>query len=394
MPFLKRRSGLDRNCRKERFCFSGSLLVFGACFAGFLLGFEDSGLQYILLKAAQEFHLSQAEMGSLVSIQFSAVTIAPLFMGAVSDRIGKKKVAVFFSMIFCLGAAVCVFSRSAAALGVGICGIGAAFSTLESTMTAAISDAYPRKSGTYISIMQGVLSLGAVVSPLTVSTLMSGGQIGWRGMFLMCSLIAFSLFLLLLFVRFPHKLPAKSDECGSMMLKDKLLIGVLAGIFLYVFLENGVAYFLDSFFSEVLKSGDDSAIALSGFWTAMAVSRLLVSPLGAFKTKIVPICFLASAVFLFLLGTAESQSLAVIWFIASGFFFGPIWPFLVSMANQKYPRHTGMVTSFVLTVGGIGGVLSPVLAGTAADLATLRVAFIGLGCAALAGFFLAKILDK
>ena len=100
MPFLKRRSGLDRNCRKERFCFSGSLLVFGACFAGFLLGFEDSGLQYILLKAAQEFHLSQAEMGSLVSTQFSAVTIAPLFMGAVSDRIGKKKVAVFFSMIF------------------------------------------------------------------------------------------------------------------------------------------------------------------------------------------------------------------------------------------------------------------------------------------------------
>ena len=67
---------------------SDHFLAGSICFIGFLLGIETGGLQFILLKAANEFQMSQTTMGSLFTVQFVAVSIAPLIVGTISDRIG------------------------------------------------------------------------------------------------------------------------------------------------------------------------------------------------------------------------------------------------------------------------------------------------------------------
>ena len=68
------------------------MMVGATYFLAFLLGIETGGLQYSVLKMANEFQLNSAKMGSIVSVYFFATMISPLITGALSDRIGKKKV--------------------------------------------------------------------------------------------------------------------------------------------------------------------------------------------------------------------------------------------------------------------------------------------------------------
>lgn len=130
MSIQKKSSSLEIE-EREGFCFLAGVI----CFVGFLLGIETGGLQFVLLKIAREFGLSQMSMGSLMSVQFIAVTAAPLLVGALSDRIGKKIVIIVGCLIFALSAALCICAETVVLLQIGICGIGVAFGSLEATIT-------------------------------------------------------------------------------------------------------------------------------------------------------------------------------------------------------------------------------------------------------------------
>ena len=70
------------------------------CYIGFILGFEDGGLQCILADISADFSFSGTQMGSLASVQFAGTIIGPMFAGVVSDRIGKKRVIIASCIIF------------------------------------------------------------------------------------------------------------------------------------------------------------------------------------------------------------------------------------------------------------------------------------------------------
>lgn len=76
---------LEQQLGRDRF------LAGAICFIGFLLGIETGGLQFILLKAANEFHLSQTSMGSIVTVQFAAVTITPRWSDSFPIGLERKK---------------------------------------------------------------------------------------------------------------------------------------------------------------------------------------------------------------------------------------------------------------------------------------------------------------
>lgn len=373
MSIQKKSSSLEIE-EREGFCFLAGVI----CFVGFLLGIETGGLQFVLLKIAREFGLSQMSMGSLMSVQFIAVTAAPLLVGALSDRIGKKIVIIVGCLIFALSAALCICAETVVLLQIGICGIGVAFGALEATITGALSDSYPGNSGKYLTVMQGFLSLGAVLGPVFVNFTMIHWGAGWRMLFWLCAICALLAGILCCWGTFKTVEPEKT-ESGSFKIIDRVLIGAMVLIFLYLFVENGVTCFMDTFFATILDEPGYSAAALSAFWAAMAISRMVTSLFYDRRNILIPVMCLAAAVLLIGLKVTNSPSAAFLVFGAVGLCYGPLSPFLINIAVQRNPKKSGTVAGFMLAASGLGGAASPVVAGCMADFAGLRAAYCFIG---------------
>ena len=370
---------LEQQLRRGRF------LAGAICFIGFLLGIETGGLQFILLKAANEFHLSQTSMGSIVTVQFAAVTIAPLVVGFISDRIGKKKVILSASLLFACGSFLSILSAQMGLLLVGVVLIGFAFGSLETTITAALSDTFGERSGRYISIMQGCLSFGAVLSPLAVNLAINQWNFNWRVLFWVC----------LIFAKF-HTVPQedRKKSMGKLNFRDLFLIGAFLVIAFYMIAENNTTCFIDSFYANILRDSTYSAAALSGFWAAMTISRFAFSALHEKRHIILPLLCAAAAVLLAAMNWLTNPITVLVCLFAIGICYGPMSPFIMNMAVERYPEQSGTTAGLMLGFMGAGGAVGPVLGGYIADTFGLRHTYLSTGIVTLLMFAIFLLMVK
>lgn len=142
------------------------------CALLFFVGFEMGGFQLVLRGVSTEFSMTATGAGLLVAAQNAGIMLMPPLFGSLSDRIGKKRVLLLFSLIFCLGCAFTGLSRGVLPFILGVFLIGSGYSVCECTGSAALADAYPEKSAKYINLSQCMLSAGAVVSPVLTQGVM------------------------------------------------------------------------------------------------------------------------------------------------------------------------------------------------------------------------------
>ena len=110
----------------------------------FMNGFETGGYQAALLYVGQEFDLSIGQQGILASVQLFATMIAPLLLGSLADRIGKKIMLVFFTAARTLSAGIILLATSSPLFAAGIFVLGFACSIVQYVAIAGMQDAYLR----------------------------------------------------------------------------------------------------------------------------------------------------------------------------------------------------------------------------------------------------------
>ena len=132
---------------------------------------------------------------------------------------------------------------------------------------------------------------------------------------------------------------------------------------------------MDSFFSLEFREPGYSAAALSCFWAGLAFIRLAASRFYRFASVLIPLLMLASAGIMAVFVLNHNPAAAVVLAGIAGLLFGPVWPFLLGIATDRYPDRTGTVTGMVMLVDGGGGAFAPILIGLISDLAGLRAAF-------------------
>lgn len=373
-----------------------NIVVLTSYFIAFFLGIETGGLQYSVLKMAEEFHLNSAQMGSIVSVYFFATMVSPIFTGALSDRIGKKKVITFSILVFIVGCLITSFSGTLIILYAGVCVVGLAFSATESSATAALTDYCSEKSGRNISIMQSVFSAGCFVSPMVVYFLMDNLGFDWRVLFYMCLVLAVIALVLVIFTKFTilhaDVKPEEGRTHGCLKIELYLIVMVLC-ISVYQFMENGITFFADLFISINLGSPDAAALAISFFWAAMAVARFLGGCLYRYENLIIKVGFIVTAGLLLSLSFVESTTVALMIYLLLGISCGPLWPLVAGKAIRAYQEHSGLVTGMVLIAGGLGGTISPSVVGMINDMSNMTVAFMFLACFAVIGMLMFTVIQ-
>lgn len=371
-------------------------------FIAFMLGIETGGLQYSVLKMAGEFHLNSAQMGSIVSVYFFATMLSPIFTGALSDKIGKKKIMIAALIVFLAGCVIASMSHVLMILYAGVFVMGLAFAAMESSSTAALSDYAPEKSGKYISIMQSILSAGCFASPLILYFLMDDMGFDWRVLFFMCMILAVLSLIIVVAAVFRDNRDISEnssldiDEAGNskpMKIEAYLILMVLC-IAVYVFMENGITFFADSFISVDLNRPDAAALALSMFWAAMAVARFTAGLLYKYENIIIKLGFIFTALLLVSLSFVDNVTVVLGIYLLLGVTCAPIWPLITSKLNRTYKANTGLVTGLVLIAGGVGGTISPYVIGMINDVSNMTIAFISLAAIAAGGLIVFIMIHR
>ena len=359
----------------------GLMFAYG-CFLG--------ASQAVIGSVAADLGMDIAGMGALVSLQFLPALFVPVLMGAVSDRIGRKPVLSVFCALFGVGLAICGSAKHTWVYGLGALLVGSGYSVCESGCCAALSDFGPEWGARGINLSQALLCVGAVLSPILVRLF----GIPWRAAFFLCAACYAILLPVLLSLRFPAPLAAeKADRGGARkLLSSGAFLCLFAGILLYVGLETGFGYFIETLISHRFGSTVVSCVSL--YWLGMTLSRFAFSAVRYPSKPVLIAAFVLSAALCVALTASGLAALSLALCFATGFAFGPIWSTLVAEANARHPEHAGTASGLMSAGCGIGGILFPLLTGLSARWFSLETAFALLSGVALAGALLCAILPE
>lgn len=368
-----------------------------------MLGLDTGGFQQIILKIAQEYELSYSRMSGLVTVKCISNFLCILVFGPISDRIGKKYILLCASGIFSGGCILAACTHTFLFTATAVIVIGMAFGICEGLSSAVLADAFPDQRERMLNLSQGLFSAGAVSGPLLVTAVMRGAGVDWRREFYILAVLMAVLFVLLLVVPVPgyvqaaEKAVRKENEKKAFGGIPVKIIGVLfCAMLLYSGMENGLGYFIDTFFVHQYDAAQLSTFALSGMWLAMFLSRLICASSKG-KHECVVLWSLTILIFLSIgLILAKASMSAMLICVLFGAAFGPVWPMLISFSVREAPAYSGTITSWMAAGSSIGASVFPLLMGSAADLlGDIRYAagvllVLAISAVVVFGFYLVK----
>ncbi len=350
----------------------------------FFIGFEWGGFQLALLRVAQEFSLTESMMGVLAGLQFLAMAGLPLLVGRLADRVGKKRILLMFLPVFVLGCVLAVLSRSPFVFILAVLLIGTGFSVTECVSAAVVSDIKGGASARTMNVVQSLFSIGAVAGPLVSEFFMLRGT-SWRVVFLAAGLGYLLLYPLLLLSRVPA---VKTEEVrrGNMLrlFKTPMLAFMGIAMFLYVGIESGIAFFIDSFFHLEFSQAGIGAYGIAIFWLCTALSRIAFGQIRFQPRRVVLLGFALITGLIVLMYFVTGEAGMLILCAAAGIACGPVWPIIASLGMGACPEDTGTAMGVLSTTGSLGGAALPALIGVLTELWGIRPAFMALAAVALA----------
>src|ERR1700710_347793 len=148
----------------------------------FLDGFDTQAIGFAAPALAKEWGLTKGALGPVFSAGLFGLMIGALLFGPLADRIGRKKIIIFSTLAFGLGALATAFVQDVNSLiairfltGLGLGG------AMPNTVAMTSEFSPHRRRAAMVMIMFCGFSLGAAVGGLLAAALIP--HFGWRSVF-------------------------------------------------------------------------------------------------------------------------------------------------------------------------------------------------------------------
>lgn len=361
----------------------------------FCYGFMVGGQQLVLTRVCDQFGIGVVGMGTMVAILHVASMLAPGIMGAVADRIGKKKVLVPFTILYGIGCLIAAFSPVLASFVIAMLVIGAGYSVCESLTSAVCVEESPENGARYVNLTQCLLSVGAILGPIVMGNLPEFSFESWRLLYIFCGVPLLTIGIILSRMAFPVSETAEKVKASARHLwLSPIFLCLVVSMFMYVGLETGFGYFVDILFSLKTNGAALGAYGIAAYWAGMAFARLLYSLWVYHPGRVVRLSFLGAAACFVSLILFRSGWLCVVLCFLVGFTYGPIWTSIVAGAAQRFPKHKASATGLMSSACGFAGILYPMFMGILVDRLDIRIGFVILAVSAAIGAVLAFCLNN
>ena len=363
-------------------------------------------------KVLPDFGLNYAMAGVIMSVMSIGYLVCAVAGGWVSDKIGRKKVALPMVVIFSLGSALTGLAKNFAQL-VGVRTIvGGAEGAFNMAATAQIAEESPvARRGFYIGLYTGAFPLFAsLVAPLYAGTV--GVAYGWRAA---CYLTIIPGVLLV-----PAIWWLVRDRKGNIRVKNNfgkvpswrpvlksrnVLLSACVSIFIMVWLWSWLSFgtlYMTKVKGYSLSSADMhmASMGLGGFLGAMGMSFL--SDRFGRKPVVLSVTIIGIIGTLTVLNLPPSDSLLtwIVLFVTSFITWGGMVIFLSVIPSESVPEGYIARGISVVTCSSeaAGIIIAPPLLGAIADhdglQSAMTVAALGLIISVIATFFLKESAPK
>jgi len=332
-------------------------------FAGFLQGitlvsFPASGSVFKQLHG-----FSDAQYGAIFLPQVALALVGALLGGAAARRVGLKRLlwiallGIGLSQLL-LGVSAWVVPawRYALVLG-GTASMGFGFGIAGAPLNGYPPLFFPRQRDSAVVALHTLLGLGLAVGPLLIGVFIMAGR--WAMFPFLLAGICFVAALTAMLLSLPSGI---EDEVDAGPARDRPLTSVsfwafAAAAVLYAFAEGTFSNWIVIYLSEAKGLAMDVAtLALSVFWGALVVGRLVVSALvlrvGPESIWVtLPLAMIAAFL---LLPLANGATLGVMLFALAGLACSAFFPLTITLAARHFPHHVAWVSSMMIAALMLG----------------------------------------
>ncbi|MEW6775749.1 MAG: MFS transporter [Bdellovibrionota bacterium] len=321
---------------------------------------------------AEDLGVSEGAAGALAAWMSSGFLLGTFLCGPLAGKSGLKRPAILGVFLLAGGFALVGWSPSYswAAAGMALFGLGGAL--CEITTNAATADLYPEKHATALNLLHVSFGAAALLGPRLAGYFVVSGS-GWRTIYLLAAGLA--LLPLPFYLRFPfpaHDSSSVGQKSAPRPLwRESLFWTVVLAIFFYVgaelSLNNWSVLFLER---ERGWETMPASVAVSNFWLAMTVGRILTSFLVHRvqpEKLLIGLCLgglLCTVTFVY---WPDGKVFANLLLLGCGFFFSGIFATLLSTGVSAFPRQSAALSSAVMAAAGLAILLLAPAVGYLAD---------------------------
>ena len=407
----------------------------------FLDGFDTQAIGFVAPALAKEWGLTRSALGPVFSAGLFGLMIGALIFGPLADRIGRKKIIIFSTIAFGIGALATAFVQDVNTLlairfltGLGLGG------AMPNGIALTAEFNPRRRRATMVMIMFCGFSTGAALGGLLAAALIP--QFGWRSVFIVGGVAPLLLAPVLVFklpesVRFLALTGSANGRVAQLLalinptavfapatrfvVNEPELTGIpvlhlfregraLATLLLWVifFMSLLVLYILSNWLPTVLNDLGASLSAAAAIGSMFQIGGVvgvftLGSVIDRFSFRALALVYFIAVFAVGAIGhLGHSVIFVTLAIFVAGFCIVGGQTAANALAAGQYPtsiRSTGV--GWALGVGRVGSIVGPLIAG-----ATSEMRLFGLGvspasifieaaaaalCAALAAFFLSRL---
>jgi len=346
--------------------------------------FDRNSLGYLMFLIQPELQLSNTQVGELGSALSLSWALAGLFVGRLSDALGKRKALlvacafVFSASSLLSGLASSFAMLMGARLMMGIAEGG----VMPISQTLVAAEVQPERRGLAMGAAQnfGANLLGNTLCPLVLTWFAT--SYGWRSAFNLAAAPGFVLALLMLWlIRDPVRDPGATRQKASFasvlsaLGQRNIWICVVLSILLVAFLVV-LLLFMPTYLIKVRGMDPGTESWLISMWGLPSILYAFLVPGSSdFLGRRPIVIAMGAASALIPLGVLFIDPSAPVWPLFVLFGLGAtvsgIYPLTMATIPSETVAPSQMATVLALTMGlgeAIGGVVSPTLAGKALDV--------------------------
>ncbi len=365
-------------------------------FAAFLL----FGVALVLVGASQDaiaeaLDLDLAQTGLLASSLAFGLGAGMLCAGPLVDRLPRRPLLLLATLASGLALLSIDAGISYRRLLLALFAVGWGGGVFDVLLSVVIVERYAEGAARRVSIAHAAATLGAMAAPALASWLTARG--GWSATFVAtgAGYLAFAVWAAALPLPAPprasHAAPHERASFGAPALVAFGLVG-----FAYLGVETAATLFAVPYATDGLALAPDRGrSAISSFWLGILAGRaaLVAWPRDAGAGWLIASGG-AGALLL-----AASSALALPWvevvFALCGTCLGAVFPLLLTLVAQAFPRAPALATALVAGGGELGGIAVPWLHGALGDRVGVRASVgalaLWLVVLAAAGAFVSRL---
>ena len=370
--------------------------------------FDRNALNFLTPFIQPELNLSNAQIGLFASALSLSWAIAGLFIGWLSDKLGRRKLLLVIATLIFSAASVLsgIAASFAALLGARLLMGIAEGGIMPISQTLIAAEVAHERRGLAQGLTQnfGANLIANFLGPIVIVWM--GSEYGWREAFYLCAIPGFlSAVLIAFFVREPARPAAAAGPKAKVpllpLLTDRtmilcVLISTLLVSFFVVFMAFTPLYL------TTVRGIDNQNMSfiMSSFGLASIAVAFLV-PGSSDRLGRKPVAIAASLVGLVLplgvLATSGNAMLPIVLSFVFGCCISGVFPLVMATIPSESVSPAQTATALSLTMGIseiVGGVVAPYVAGNLADLYGLPVVLWILAGICLACGLLAMLLPE